>query len=638
MNKITLLFTLVTFLLPGYTHAATSRDIHIEWSYSEPNDGHTLAGYNLYMEGVKVCTQNNPSATSLDCVVQADDRTYNFTLTSFFTDNSETEHSDNYLFTFSSKTEPPPVAAITTTPLSLSGDTPFNVTFDSSGSTGDITSYTWSFEDNQTSTQPSPSHTFTRAGIYTTTLTVTSAQGITDQATVTIVANTPTPENSAPNAVISTSTAVGEAPFAVSFNGTGSNDKEGAITSYRWSFGDGTTAKAANTSHTYSVPGTYSASLTVLDEQGASDVVSTPIIIIESTTVNEAPTARITASTATGSIPLKISFSGTTSSDPENGPLSYAWNFEDGSTAQGVSATHSFTTAGSHQVTLTVTDNGGASSTATFSITAKASEPVFHIELDDIEINHNWARVDFEEPFVDPVVVAGPLSFNDGDPSVIRLRNITSTGFEIRVQEWNYLDGSHAFEKATYLVIEKGVHTLENGIQIEAGIITVDGKATKSVPFTSAFATEPVVITSVATFNDPNAVTHSIKDLSNVDFSVSLTEEEKSTHTHGEERISFIALEEINMTFGNLKVIVGKVSKSVTHKWYTLQFGKQLQEEPFILTTMSPQRGRDTASLRYQNRNQSSVEIKVEEEQSKDREIIHSREAFGYLLFSISTP
>ncbi len=255
-------------------------------------------------------------------------------------------------------------------------------------------------------------------------------------------------------------------------------------------------------------------------------------------------------------------------------------------------------------------------------------------ETGQISVNHEWVRIDFAEPFANPVVVAGPLSSNGGDPAVIRLRNISSSGFELRLQEWNYLDGTHSLETVSYLAMEQGRHTLEDGTQIEAGTVNVNGDTSTSIQYTSTFPTEPVVVTTIATFNDTSAATSRLLSLSATGFTVSAQEEENSSHTHGEEGLSYIAWEPTNTTIGNMKVVVDRTSKSVKHKWYTIKFGEQLIDVPLFLATMSPQLGGNTASLRYTNGTNSSVQVKVSEEQSKDSETRHSRETVGYFLFS----
>jgi PKD repeat protein len=66
---------------------------------------------------------------------------------------------------------------------------------------------------------------------------------------------------------------------AVAFNGSGSSDADGSLVSYAWSFGDGTSGTGVTTSHTYSAAGTYTARLTVTDNQGATASASTQIVV-----------------------------------------------------------------------------------------------------------------------------------------------------------------------------------------------------------------------------------------------------------------------------------------------------------------------------------------------------------------------
>ena len=68
--------------------------------------------------------------------------------------------------------------------------------------------------------------------------------------------------------------------LACSFNGSGSDDDDGSITSYSWSFGDGTFGSGAFPSHTYLLPGNYIVTLTVFDNNGASDSYSQTILVI----------------------------------------------------------------------------------------------------------------------------------------------------------------------------------------------------------------------------------------------------------------------------------------------------------------------------------------------------------------------
>ena len=79
------------------------------------------------------------------------------------------------------------------------------------------------------------------------------------------------PVNQPPVANVTATPTSGTAPLAVTFNGSGSSDPDGSIASYAWTFGDGGTATGVTTTHTYQAAGTYTAVLTVTDNQGATD-------------------------------------------------------------------------------------------------------------------------------------------------------------------------------------------------------------------------------------------------------------------------------------------------------------------------------------------------------------------------------
>ncbi len=91
---------------------------------------------------------------------------------------------------------------------------------------------------------------------------------------------------------------------------------------------------------------------------------------------NRAPTARINASPTAGNLPLNVTFNGSASTDPDNDPLTYEWNFGDGSpTATGEQVSHTYTTQCTCNATLTVRDGRGGQNTASVRIDAGNNPP-----------------------------------------------------------------------------------------------------------------------------------------------------------------------------------------------------------------------------------------------------------------------
>ena len=170
---------------------------------------------------------------------------------------------------------PPPAAPVAGfSPDSSGGEAPVTVSFLNS-STGDITDYSWDFGDGGGSLAQNPSHTYTVAGTYTVTLTVTGPGG-SDTATCgsCIVVTDPVPP--APVADFSPDSPGGEAPVTVSFM----NMSTGDITSYSWDFGDGGGSTTQNPSHTYTTAGTYSVSLTVTGPGGSDTATCGSCIVV----------------------------------------------------------------------------------------------------------------------------------------------------------------------------------------------------------------------------------------------------------------------------------------------------------------------------------------------------------------------
>jgi PKD repeat protein len=252
----------------------------------------------------------------------------------------------------------PPVAAFTTSCTGLS------CTFTSSSSDpdGSITGYNWTFGDGGTSTAQNPSHTYGVGGTYTVTLTATDNQGATNAKSKSVTVTAP---NQPPVAAFTPSCNGLSCSFTSS-----SSDPDGSITAYSWTFGDGGTSTAQNPSHTYGAGGTYTVTLMVTDNQGATNSTSKSVTV---TAPNQPPVVNAgpDETAITGLLySLRATFS-----DPNNdGPWSYTIAWGDGSTSTGsvssqgainVGHTYVIVLPKSFTITVTVRDSHGASASDT---------------------------------------------------------------------------------------------------------------------------------------------------------------------------------------------------------------------------------------------------------------------------------
>ena len=238
------------------------------------------------------------------------------------------------------------------------------ISFNGKGSSdpqGELLTYAWNFGDGTTGTGAISTHAYTAPATYTVSLTVTNTSNLTatTSTTTAILGQNPAANVGGPY--------TGDIGTIISFSGIGSNDPQGEALTYAWSFGDGATATGISPTHAYTTLGTYTVSLTVTDTANLTSTASTTATI-----VGQPPVANA-GGPYTGGIGTIISFSGSKSNDPQGEALTYAWNFGDGATGTGVSPTHAYTTLGTYNVSLTVTDTANltatASTTATIEVT-----------------------------------------------------------------------------------------------------------------------------------------------------------------------------------------------------------------------------------------------------------------------------
>jgi len=151
----------------------------------------------------------------------------------------------------------------------------------------------------------------------------------------------------------------------ITFDGRGSSDPDGTITSWAWNFGDGATGTGSQIQKRYSSGGTYTVALTVTDNRGATATTTRTVTV---GTPNQPPTASFTFSPANPDPGENVTFNAAASSDPDGTITAYSWSFGDGTTGTGMPITKAYTSAGVYVVTLTVTDNLGATGTTTRTI------------------------------------------------------------------------------------------------------------------------------------------------------------------------------------------------------------------------------------------------------------------------------
>ncbi|MBT8234079.1 MAG: hypothetical protein KJN84_15710, partial [Bacteroidia bacterium] len=81
-----------------------------------------------------------------------------------------------------------------------------------------------------------------------------------------------------------------------------------------------------------------------------------------------------------------------------------------------------------------------------------------------------------------PAVITSPLSYNDPNPGTTRVNNISESGFDLSVQEWDYDDGVHNEEEISFFYAEPGAYNF-GGLQAEIGFLDDVNHIFKSFEF-----------------------------------------------------------------------------------------------------------------------------------------------------------
>lgn len=250
-----------------------------------------------------------------------------------------------------------------------------------------------------------------------------------------------------------------------------------------------------------------------------------------------------------------------------------------------------------------------------------------------ITIDEPWQSYNISPTLPYPVVLAKPISYTGSQPAHSRIQSVprSAPDFECRVEEWEYQNGQHYDETVGSLVINTGRVREDNpGKYIDVGLLDGVDETFVVTGYHGNYFNEPIVITQAQTTNGDQSIVTRVKNVTTDTFEVRVQEEE-ALGGHVGETVGWLATPPNTGYLDGWQYEAGRVT-GIDHTWTTISFSNSYTN-PVFLADMQTFNGSDPAGLRHRNLTGTSVEIKVEEEQSSTTEMDHTKaEEVGYLV------
>jgi hypothetical protein len=283
------------------------------------------------------------------------------------------------------------------------------------------------------------------------------------------------------------------------------------------------------------------------------------------------------------------------------------------------------------------------------------------VTLNDTLAVPSWTTVTFLQPFSStPLVFALPTT-DGSDPSTLRIRNITPSGFQVVQVEPTANDGPHAAMPTAYLAIQPGDHVLPDGSRILAFEHSTTSFANRFLTttwdplvFPSPFGAVPAMLGSIQTTNNESGTPPTsssvpfmdvgLRNVTPSSFQVTL---ERAESTAGSvtipERIAILAIDNLANasfvdTFGNgvqLQSLATAANiRGFSNGCFTNSYSSSFSGTPLAVASAMTRSGNNGGWLRRCSQSAGSLGLTVDEDVDNDSERNHIGEAAGIVAAS----
>jgi subtilisin family serine protease len=245
-----------------------------------------------------------------------------------------------------------------------------------------------------------------------------------------------------------------------------------------------------------------------------------------------------------------------------------------------------------------------------------------------------WRTVKFCSGFdVPPIVLTSIETFDGPDTAGTRLRNVTTEGFEVRIEEEQSRDQEtwHTTEVVGFAALSPGIveDAIGNAVG-EAGVVSVsqsDGSQWHNLSLHHTYC-NPVVLMQIMTFNGTQPCHIRLRNVLGNSFQFQIEEWDYLDQSHVNEQVGYLVIEgrRHQLPFGKV-IEAGKID--LNHEWATVELGLAFSANPVTLSQCQTISGSQAVVTRERNVSISSFDVRLQEEEANDG--VHLTEVVGYL-------
>lgn len=230
-----------------------------------------------------------------------------------------------------------------------------------------------------------------------------------------------------------------------------------------------------------------------------------------------------------------------------------------------------------------------------------SDELIGFIDLNSENLPSDWVAVDFYSNFSTAPQVHASQITNLGSGNAVSyadIRNVTTSGFEIRLEEPDGFNGLHVYESYNWIAFES---IPESG---GTGVNSTD-EAWKTTSLSGSYAVPPIIIANIQTENGLAPAIVDIKNVTNTSFQFRIEEERDGIHAN--ETIVWTEFEYVPPQNESNE-------STINHNWENIAFSKPFTTVPLVFAEITTENGTDTAEVDLKNISNYGFTMRIEED------------------------